>query len=317
MLLSLIPPSSVTSGVDRLNYGVGCLQPISVVSLYVAAMTVAVWVKGFEGMVLATDSATTFTALTPTGQEVHQVYNNADKIFHLHRQLPIAGMTWGLGAVGPASIATLSKSLRVRLMGRDAKFDDWELDVDEYTIEDVAKRASEMFATAASEAGMSAYPSDLGYLLAGISSGCDQAEAWLLQFSGTDLNPAPVRVLSESEYGCRAWAQPGAVNRLFNGYDERLETTLKAAVPPEQHGTIEELLRLQHFDPVLPGMPLPDSIALARFMVETTEGYTRFRIGADTVGGPVEVASISPHEGFRWISRKHYFATELNQGEMP
>jgi hypothetical protein len=137
-------------------------------------MTVAVWVKVYDGIALATDSAT--TVQLPGS---HQVYNNADKIFHLHRELPIGAMTWGLGQIGPASISTVSKSLRLRLMGRDPLSPHWELD-ENYTVERVAQRVAEMF--------------------------CE--------------------------------------------------------------------------------------------------------------GGPVEVAGISLHEGFKWIARKHYFSTDLNKGEI-
>jgi hypothetical protein len=276
-------------------------------------VTVAVWVKVFDGLVLATDSATTL--VTPNG--AMQVYNNADKIFHLHRGLPVGAMTWGLGTVGPASISTLSKSFRARLMGRDSHYASWTLDPDAYTVEAVANRAAEMFETAATDVGFTQWPAQLGYLVAGFSAGCDQAEAWLLEFEGSTLRPTPVCVLADSAYGHRAYAQPSPIERLFNGYDKRLEETLKAATGSGSHATIESLLRAQHMEPVFPGMPLPDAIALARFMVETTAGFTRFKLGADTVGGPVEVASINIHEGFRWISRKHYFTTELNQGELP
>ncbi|UGT64545.1 hypothetical protein [Nocardia asteroides] len=274
-------------------------------------MTVAVWVKVYDGLVLATDSAT--TVLTASGDR--QVYNNADKIFHLHRKLPVGAMTWGLGVVGPASIGTLSKSLRTRLMGRDPHYADWRLDAVTYTVQAVAERAAEMFEAAAVDAGLSRWPAELGYLVAGFSPGCDQAEAFLLRFEGGTLRPVPQRVLAEDDYGHRAYAKPAAVERLFNGYDSRLELALKSQSDPENHAEIERILRRQHVDPVTPGMPLPDAIALARFMVETSAGYARFKLGADTVGGPVEIASINNHEGFRWISRKHYFPPELNQGE--
>ncbi len=95
-------------------------------------MTVAVTGKVYDGMVLAADSATTFTFGTANG-DVHQVYNNADKIFHLHRKLPVAAMTWGLASVGPASVATLAKDLRRRLM-HDVAGDRWVLDPDAYTV---------------------------------------------------------------------------------------------------------------------------------------------------------------------------------------
>src|SRR4051794_25730890 len=55
-------------------------------------MTVAVVVKVFDGIVVAADSATTL----PLANGSAQVYNNANKIFHLHRRLPLAAMTWGL-----------------------------------------------------------------------------------------------------------------------------------------------------------------------------------------------------------------------------
>ncbi|KAA8888800.1 hypothetical protein F3087_07235 [Nocardia colli] len=273
-------------------------------------MTVAVWVKVFDGIVLSTDSATTLAH--PVGE---QVYNNADKIFNLHRALPVAAMTWGLGHIGPASISTLSKTLRLRLMGRDPGYVTWKIDINDYTVEQIALKAAELFATAAGEAALSELPGEMGYLVAGYSAGSDQAEAWLLKFHGTTLHPTPTIELDTNETGFRAYAKPAAVERLFNGYDARLEAALKSKIDESSHPEIAKILSTQAVDPVPAGMPLPDAIALARFMVEITAGFARFKLGPDTVGGPVEVASINLHEGFRWIARKHYFTAELNQGE--
>lgn len=52
-------------------------------------MTVAIVVKIWDGIVLAADSATTLRLVDGSSQ----VYNSANKIFHLHRELPIAAMT--------------------------------------------------------------------------------------------------------------------------------------------------------------------------------------------------------------------------------
>lgn len=305
-------------------------------------MTVALYVKVFDGIVLATDSATTMKVDTPIGP-VFQVYNNADKVFHLHRQLPVAGMTWGMGVVGPGSISTLSKSFRLQLMGRDPGYGEDPLDLDDFTMKDVAERAARMFAKAAKDAKITRWPDPpdepLGYLVAGISSDCDQAEAWLLNFQGDPLEPEPQQILTDDAYGYRAFASPEPVNRLFNGYDDNLYEALiqnttnskvaaAAAADPnkpldpadarrEAEVEIDAWLMPLRMDPVQSGMPLPDAVDLARFMVETTEGYARYRIGPDTVGGQVEVASISPHEGFKWISRKHYYSPALNPGDQP
>jgi hypothetical protein len=65
-------------------------------------------------------------------------------------------------------------------------------------------------------------------------------------------------------------------------------------------------------DFVEPYMPLQDAVELATYLVAVSEGFTRFNPGPDTVGGPIEVAAISKHEGFKWVQRKHYYTTGLN-----
>ena len=39
-------------------------------------------------------------------------------------------------------------------------------------------------------------------------------------------------------------------------------------------------------------------------------------VGPETVGGPVDVAVISRHEGFIWVKRKLYFDADLNRRYM-
>ena len=48
-------------------------------------------------------------------------------------------------------------------------------------------------------------------------------------------------------------------------------------------------------------------------MVETTIRFVRFNLRAETVGGPVEAAVITKHEGFKWVQRKLFYTGELNQ----
>jgi hypothetical protein len=64
---------------------------------------------------------------------------------------------------------------------------------------------------------------------------------------------------------------------------------------------------------VLAAMPIQDAIDLAAFMVETTIRFVRFNLRAETVGGPVELAVITKHEGLKWVQRKLFFTGELNQ----
>lgn len=59
-------------------------------------------------------------------------------------------------------------------------------------------------------------------------------------------------------------------------------------------------------------MPMQDAIDLARFLAETTVSFVRFTPGANTVGGDLDIGSVTKFEGFRWIKRKHYYPSSLN-----
>jgi hypothetical protein len=280
-------------------------------------MTVAVVVKVFDGIVLAADSATTLT-LQGGG---HQVYNNANKVFHLHRTLPVGAMTWGLGNIGSASISTLAKDLRRRLMGRDPAHVDWLLDAGTYTVQGVADRLVELiYELYVTEfAGIAVPPgrATLGFLVAGYSAEAKESEGWLILIDGTANRPVPELAIGPDQAGYLAYAQPDATLRLFNGFDPNLPAMIEAALEPHEWAKVQALLAagvLQR-QPVVPGMPFADAIAFARYLVDVTAGYSHYLLGPDTVGGPVEVAGISRHEGFKWISRKHYYSAQLNPEE--
>ncbi len=278
-------------------------------------MTVAVVVKVFDGIVLAADSATTLSIPTPRGT-VHQVYNSANKVFHLHRGLPIAAMTWGLGAIESASIATLTKDLRRRLMGNDPDHLSWSLNPESYTIEEVAQRYVEMFHGELYSASFSqngGAPPELGMLIAGYSSGEKQAEAWQVLIADPSTPPVPECLIGVPGYGFQAFAQPDATERLFQGIDSGLREAIKSSVgEPIWSNNIEPLLAQAGRLPLAAPMPIADAIEFAKFLVHTTAQYSHFLMGPDTVGGVIDVAAISRHEGFRWINRKHYYPQDLN-----
>lgn len=284
-------------------------------------MTVAVGVKVFDGIVLATDSATSFN-LDGGGA---QVYNTANKLFQLHRELPVAAMTWGLGSIGDASISTLAKDLRRRLMGRDPGGVNWGLDPSAYTIEEVANYTVSMMYEELYDpivaAMVKAIPSlkkeqiFLGFLIAGYSAGSRQAEAWSISIEEPGTRPVPKLEIQTDQSGWVVYAIREATQRLFNGYDPTLPDKLAKVVPAAQMPAVLGVLSGEHRMAVPAAMPFADAIKFAEFLVEVTAGYSHFLLGPDVVGGPIDIAGISRHEGFRWIERKHYYRPELNPKE--
>lgn len=281
-------------------------------------MTIAVSLKVMDGLVLAADSASTITS----AEGVENVYNNANKIFNLRKGLPVGLITWGLGGLGGLSISTLAKDLRVRLSAEDPDHEYWDLFEDDYSIRDVADRVREFFYDEHYAPAADVYePRDddepfpsLGFIVAGYSAGKHHAEEYLLELTAGGCE-APVEVRAPNETGVSWSGQPEAITRIVTGHGTMLGAVLHQDFGldvgdiPDAIARIEERLGSSL---VNPAMPFQDAIDLAEWLVGLAIGYSRFMPGAPIVGGPIETAAISKHEGFKWVRRKHYYEARLN-----
>jgi hypothetical protein len=59
-------------------------------------------------------------------------------------------------------------------------------------------------------------------------------------------------------------------------------------------------------------MPKQELASLAQELINLTSVKRKFSSGPESVGGPIDVATISRIDGFVWVSRKHYFEPDLN-----
>lgn len=275
-------------------------------------MTVVVTVKINDGIVLACDSATTFS--NENGIAV-KIYNNANKAFNLVKGMPIGTLACGAGGIGSASISTITKDLRRRLSGDDPLHPDWRLPED-YTIEFVANRVREFFYDELfkSEYGDNAPTGfSLAYKVAGYSAGAALPELWDIRIVGNQC-PPPTLLRAKEVCGSNWDGELDALCRLVLGVGIKFRDVLiEQGLPEDQvDGAVEKVRERLSAPVVLAAMPIQDAIELATFMVQTTIGFMRFNFGAETVGGPIEVAVITKHEGFKWVSRKLFFSETLN-----
>lgn len=274
-------------------------------------MTIVVTVRVNDGIVLAADSATSFS---DSDGKVVKIYNNANKVFNLVKVWPIGAMTYGSGSIGSASISTLSKDFRETLDPSTSQDDSYRLTKTTYTVEEVAEKAKRFFL----DCYRIAYPAGvpnyfMGYRICGYSAGATLPEAWEIILTGNDAS-GPTRLYEEDHFGVRWAGETEALDRLVLGLGSKAEAVLTelGVDAPAAAQTVSELMKRLYAHLYLPAMPIQDAIDLAYFLANTAAQFTQFSLRAATVGGPIEVATITKHEGFKWVTRKHYFSSDFN-----
>jgi hypothetical protein len=287
-------------------------------------MSIAVLIGVHDGVVLAADSASTLTfpappgSVLPPGQQgvVGNVYDNANKIFNLVKGQPIGCITFGSGNIGNASIGTLIKDLRKKLTNTPQEM---EFNREQYTMEAIAKILAEFLGKECEKLEPPAkLNTNLGLLLGGYSKPGDLGESWSVEIQkGVPQRPKKLR--PDHEVGLSWGGATEVLQRMVMGFSPQLFQVLAAVTQPPQDPTV----LASQLGPVLAAqlqaplffapMPIQDVIDLARFFVHSAIMYSRFLPGPNIVGGPIEVAAITKHENFKWISRKHYYDQPLNK----
>lgn len=281
-------------------------------------MTIAISLKVDDGVILASDSATSLIVRDHQGRAgVANIYNTANKVFNLRKGLPVGAITWGAGSIGNASISTLIKDLRKRFSGELQQYKIWHIDSDSYTIQSVADKLKEYIYDELYVPEFQSWQEKptLGFIVAGYSSNEGFAEEYQIDIvNGICSGPKLIRPKNDS--GATWSGEPEAINRLMFGMADNLPEILIRQVgvpPPHLPIVLNEIKQACSVPLVMPAMPMQDAIDLAEFLIDLTIKFSRFNMGAPTVGGPIEIAAITKHEGFKWVKRKHYFHKELNR----
>jgi hypothetical protein len=287
-------------------------------------MSIAVLIGVHDGVVLAADSASTLTFATPPGvvlppgQQgiVGNVYDNANKIFNLVKGLPIGCITFGSGNIGNASIGTLIKDLRKKLAEAP---EEMKFDRKNYAMSNVVDILAKFLGDECNKLDPALKAMiNVGFLFGGYSKPGDLGESWSVEISKGVAQP-PKKLREPNAPGVSWGGQGEALQRMILGYSTGIFDILSQVSQSTQNSNemtqkLAPLLSARLQAPmVFAPMPIQDAIDLARFLVHASEMFSRFMPGPNVVGGPIEIAAITKHENFKWISRKHYYDQSLNK----
>jgi hypothetical protein len=278
-------------------------------------MSIAVLIGVHDGLVLAADSASTLVINTAPqgGPLAANVYDNANKIFNLVKGKSLGCATFGAGSIGSASIGTLIKDFRVKLSVSNPTVNEFKFDIKDYTMEQVTALLADFLAKECQKLKAQELAAiTIGFLVGGYSSGQSLGESWSVEIQ-QGVAGKPTKLREKDQPGASWGGQGEALQRLVLGFSQGLFQVLAQVSQPTK--TPQQVM--QELGPLLAAnlqaplvfapMPIQDAIDLGRFLVHSAIMFSRFLPGPQVVGGPIEIAAITKHEGFKWISRKHYY----------
>jgi len=116
------------------------------------------------------------------------------------------------------------------------------------------------------------------------------------------------------EYGASWIGQIDVISRIVLGWDGRIGNLEFVQEASKKHDkeTINRQLRSLEYAIQWGTMTLQDAIDFCALMIQTTSAIQRFSDGIQAdlggtpgVGGPVDIAVITPEKGFVWVAKKN------------
>lgn len=227
-------------------------------------------------------------------------------------------VTYGSGSIGNASIGTLIKDFRHTLSTKD-EASKIGFDRSNYTMEKVSRFFADFLGKECEKiADVTLRQTiNIGLMIGGYSTGQSLGEVWSVEVQ-QGLAGDPKKLRQADQVGINWGGESEVIHRIVLGFSPMLFDVLAQVMQPPQPpqalmATLGPLLQAQLQAPlVFAPMPIQDAIDLGYFLANSAVMFSRFSPGAQSVGGPIEVAAITKHEGFKRISRKHYYEQELN-----
>lgn len=230
------------------------------------------------------------------GETFHVNFDNATKLLSFSDpNRPVGVVTYGQGIVGKTNRTAQSYLPEF----------EYGLPEQRLSVQEFAQKLSTFFLDQWNAAQPENYNGPpMVFVVAGYNEFEHFGRIYLFEIPGNpepkEQNPGP------DQFGMTWGGQREFVDRIIQGYDERvIEITSKlSSLNEEQKVLLKQ--QLQQISMQLPFqlLPLQDCVDLAIFLIRTTIDAQRLSVVLRGVGGPIEVATITRREGFRYIQRK-------------
>ena len=251
-------------------------------------MSLVVAVKGTEGIVLAADSRVTLTSQAG----FPSTFDNATKLLSLGEPHNWVGaVTCGIATIGGRTHHSLIPEFEPTLGEK-------RLSVHEYAV-----RLSAFFQDRWQASGQS---NDIGNAEFYVGGYDENKPYGAVYYFATPTYPTPIEH-NAGKFGISWGGQRNIVDRIIHGYDPQLLPALQQffSLPDEQVEAFRMRLASQiEYRTPYDVLALQDCVDLAAFLIRATITAQSVSTDLRGVGGPIDVATITRTDGFRWVQRK-------------
>lgn len=265
-------------------------------------MTIAAAYLVTEGIVFGADSSTTVQVSTPSGPAVAQLLTHSQKVFEVGTNSRFGVCTWGAGSLGDISHRTAIAQLAEKIK------DDTTVQV-----------AAEEFVKIIEPKVKAAHIDFVGYYLGGWDPNTHMPACFFIEVKKTGSNVSPMK-----SGLCSFSGNASFFTRVFRGYDPNLPETLKAAIknslPPENQKDFDGIFDKAFANVTAPlitagfqDLPIREAIDFIYSYLHITVKAEKFKYGAPSCGGPIEVGFISSDRMFRWVCHKPFSSAIIAQ----
>ncbi len=265
-------------------------------------MSLAVVIKGPEGVVLAADSRVTLKAQAGPGQSLAVNFDNATKLLSFSApHTYVAAVTYGVAVIGRRTAHSFLPEFEVTLRSEltaDGKKEE------RLKVEEFAQRLSGFYVARWNEAMPADYVGPgMVFIVGGYDPDDAYGKVFLVQ---VPHGPKPEPKNPGNEFGMTWGGQLHVASRIINGIDpEALNIIIQTLnLQPPQSDALEVALGRLRFPIPYDVLPLQDCINLAIFLIRATMTALDMGVGVRGVGGPIDVAVINRTGGFQPIQIK-------------
>jgi len=282
------------------------------------AMSLGIAFKGPEGIVLAADSRVTLTGqllVPPVAPNAPQTmllpstYDNATKLLQVRAQTHVGAVTYGAGAIGTTEPRTAHSYI--------PEFEEKLLEENpgRLSVQNFAERLSRFFMDKWDAAGMPSIPGqDMVFLIGGYDKGQPYGRVFEV-FIPSRTDPHEWHA-GPGQFGLVWGGQKEYADRIITGFDGNLPEMVKnhLNLTDQQRDDLHQHLQGRLQAPVpFAFLPLQDCVDLAIFIIRTTILMQHWIVGLRGVGGAIDVATITPTDGFVAVQRKRITGEETSK----